>query len=101
MIVKDMPVNTKTAPRAKIGAGISRKATIPRIVAPTGSRRAIVAVSNDFRLDNEEKYSVCAIAVGRRPRPIKGTIEPGTRGNDRTELPNTRPTIPTTTKAAA
>jgi len=45
---------------------------MPSAVAPRGSSKAIVAVSKDFRFDKEEKYRVCAIAVGIIPKPIKG-----------------------------
>jgi hypothetical protein len=43
---------------ANIGAGTSLKTAIPRIVAPMGSSKAKVAVSNDLRFDREEKYKV-------------------------------------------
>jgi hypothetical protein len=50
-----MPTSVKAAPAMKIGAGISWKIAMPKIVAPTGSSNAIVAVSNDLKLDREEK----------------------------------------------
>jgi hypothetical protein len=56
--MKTIPSKTKAAPKAKIGAGTSANTAMPRIVAPMGSNRARVAVSNDFRFDKEEKYNV-------------------------------------------
>jgi hypothetical protein len=47
---------------------------MPKIVAPTGSSRAMVAVSKDFKFDKEEKYRVCAIAVGNIPKPNSGRM---------------------------
>lgn len=58
------------APNRTIGAGTSRNRRTPSVVAPTGSSNASVAVSNDFRCDREEKYRVCATAVGSSPNPI-------------------------------
>jgi len=52
---KTIPTKTKTAPKTKIVAGTSAKISMPRKVAPTGSSRAMVAVSNDFRCEREEK----------------------------------------------
>lgn len=54
---------------------------MPKNVAPTGSSKAIVAVSKDFRFDKEEKYSVWAIAVGNMPKPTSGRIIAVSVGN--------------------
>lgn len=85
--MKSIPLRTKTAPKAKTRAGISWKTAIPKIVAPIGSSNAIVAVSNDLKLDREEKYSVWAIAVGSSPKPISGRIVAGRNGNRETVFP--------------
>lgn len=52
---KTTPKRISVAPTAKSGAGISWKRLMPRRVAPTGSRSAIVAVSKDFRFESDEK----------------------------------------------
>ncbi len=62
-----MPPKTRTAPKMKRAFGISVKMSTPNRVAVMGSKRANVAVSNDFRLKREEKYRVCARAVGKKP----------------------------------
>jgi len=53
-----MPPSTKTAPKTKGRWGISAKMNTPNRVAVMGSSKANVAVSNDLRLEREEKYSV-------------------------------------------
>lgn len=45
----------KAAPKRNSGAGTSWNRITPDTVAPTGSSKAIVAVSKDFRFDKEEK----------------------------------------------
>ena len=64
-----MPLKTKTAPITKRKPGISAKINTPSKVAAIGSSKANVAVSNDLRLEREEKYKVCAKAVGKTPKP--------------------------------
>ena len=90
-----MPIKTKTAPKAKTGAGTSWKTATPRTVAPTGSRRAIVAVSNGLRPRKDEKYKVCAMAVGRRPSPIRGKILVGIGCKSEAAFPVATLIIPT------
>jgi hypothetical protein len=67
--MNNTPNRTSAAPRMNRYAGISWKKMMPKIVAPTGSSRAMVAVSKDFKFDKEEKYRVCAIAVDNIPKP--------------------------------
>lgn len=52
------PPKTKMAPKTKKRFGTSAKRTTPSKVAAIGSSKANVAVSNDLRLEREEKYSV-------------------------------------------
>lgn len=59
---------------------------MPKIVAPIGSSNAMVAVSKDFRFDKEEKYNVCANAVGIMPKPTKGSKVSMLAGNCRALL---------------
>lgn len=66
-----MPPKTKTAPKMKRALGTSAKISTASKVAAIGSNRANVAVSNDLRLEREEKYRVCAKAVGKMPNPIR------------------------------
>lgn len=49
-----MPLRTKKAPITKSGLGISLNNAMPSKVAPTGSRRARVAVSKDLRFERDE-----------------------------------------------
>ena len=74
MTTKRIPIKVNAAPNPNRGAGISWNRAMPRTVAPMGSIRAIVAVSKDFRFDKEEKYKVCAIAVGSIPKPKSGRM---------------------------
>ena len=71
--------------------------TIPKIVAPIGSSKANVDVSNDLRLDKDEKYNVCAIAVGKSPKPTKGSALCRVSGKGDTAFPKDTLTIPTKT----
>ncbi len=73
-MMKNIPARTRLAPKANSGAGISWKTAMPSIVAPMDSSRAMVAVSKDFRFEREEKYRVCDIAVGIKPKPISGRM---------------------------
>jgi hypothetical protein len=50
-----IPSRIRKAPRINSCPGISLKIITPRIVAPMGSSKAIVAVSKDFRFEREEK----------------------------------------------
>lgn len=95
-MTKTIPTRTNAAPKAKSGAGISWNTLIPKIVAPMGSSNANVAVSNDFKFDNEEKYSVWAIAVGSIPKPNMASMASELAG--RTGIPLVTGTlrIPTT-----
>lgn len=74
------------APKANNGAGTSKNTATPKIVAPTGSSRAMAAVSKDLRFDNEEKYSVWAIAVGIKPNPSSISEAPIESGSTSTAL---------------
>ena len=69
MATEIMPPKTKTAPKMKRALGISAKISTPSKVAAIGSNRANAAVSNDLRLEREEKYKVCAKVVGKMPNP--------------------------------
>ena len=79
--MKKIPSKIKVAPKTNSGAGTSWNMIMPKTVAPTGSRKAIVAVSKDFRFDKEEKYSVWAAAVGSKPKPTSGRIISASFGN--------------------
>jgi len=69
MATEIMPPETKTAPKMKRALGTSAKISTPSKVAAIGSNNANVAVSNDLRLERDEKYKVCAKAVGKTPKP--------------------------------
>lgn len=91
--MKRMPIETMIAPNRNIGAGTSRNRRMPNVVAPTGSSNARVAVSNDFKCDREEKYRVCATAVGSSPSPSSASTVSVWPDAVRTALP---PNIPRT-----
>ena len=62
-----IPPKTKAAPRTKRALGSSAKISTPSRVAAIGSIKARAAVSNDLRLERDEKYNVCAKVVGKMP----------------------------------
>lgn len=75
-----MPVRTRAAPKIDIGAGNFANIKMPSNVAPTGSSKAMVAVSNDLRFEREEKYKECAMAVGKIPKPISAKTRLKSKG---------------------
>ena len=92
--MKRMPAQTTIAPNTNTGAGISWNRNTPNNVAPTGSSKAIVAVSNDLRFDREEKYNVCATAVGSKPSPSNGSTASSLLGKVKTTFPPSRLATP-------
>lgn len=99
--MKKMPAETTIAPSTNTGAGTSWNRNAPNSVAPTGSSKAMVAVSKDLRFDRDEKYNVCAIAVGSKPSPNIESIVPSCVGKVKTVFPPTRLRAPATTAAKA